>query len=134
MRNIVVLLAIVSVLACPYECAVKLAAAQVMGGDKVAACCDKCRTRETTAPVNDHTPSPPAPDEDGRWCLCEGVVFDPGARSLIDDSVEASLGTWAIGSAKLLNANAPTPNVDCAALPPPLDGRLTRISIRSLLL
>jgi hypothetical protein len=134
MRTLVVLLSIAAVLACPYQCAVKLAAAQGIGVDQKPACCEQCQARETTQQDQNQTPTSPGPDEDGCWCLCEGAVFDAGSRSLVDDSVQVSLWTWASGLAESPDDAAPTPSFDCAGLPPPLDGRLTRIAIHSLLL
>lgn len=134
MRTLVVLLSIASVLACPYACAVKLAAAQAIGNDQRSVCCKQCQARETTAPIQDQAPTSPAPDEDGCWCLCEGAVFDAGSRLLVDDSVQASLWTWVTGPVKAPDVDAPTPGSDFAVSPPPVSGRLMRIAIRSLLL
>ncbi|MFN0018619.1 MAG: hypothetical protein ACKVP0_10190 [Pirellulaceae bacterium] len=133
MRTIVVFLSIASLLACPYECAVKQAAAQACGTGHQPDCCDQCQARETTEPSDSQAP-PPAPNEDGRWCLCDGVVFDVAARPVVDHSFDVSLWTWVCGPAEVLDFAVPMPSVDSASLPPPLDGRLTRIAIHSLLL
>jgi len=134
MRNFVVLLSIASVLACPYECAAKLAAAQTIGSDQRPACCDRCQAHETTVPVKDQTPAPLAPNEDGRWCLCEGAVFDAGSRSVVDDAEQVSLWTWVVSPVEMLENDTPMPSFECVYSPPPLSGRFTRIAIRSLLL
>lgn len=134
MQTVVVFLSIASVLACPYDCAVKVAAAQAMRSDHKPACCKRCRTSETTEPTNNPTPESPAPVEDGRWCLCEGAVLCATARFSVDDSLQVSLWTWVSGTAETLDIATHLPSIDRAELPPPLDGRLTRIAMHSLLL
>lgn len=143
MRSIIVYLAIVALLMCPYDCAVKFAAAQSLGNSDHVACCEKCRVRqlsESPPPCGEgmpveRGPSQPAPSEDGKSCLCEGAVFDATTRSPADAIQEFSLLSWVADSALAPLKAAHTPSVDSAD-PPPNDngGRLTRIVIRSLLL
>ena len=143
MRSIIAYLAIVALLMCPYDCAVKFAAAQSLGNDDHVTCCEKCRARELSEsppssgerlPV-ERGPSQPAPSEDGKSCLCEGAVFDATTRSPADTVLEFSHLSWVADSALAPSVAAHTPSVDRAG-PPPNDegGRLTRIVIRSLLL
>lgn len=134
MRNLVVLLSIAAVLACPYECAVKLAAAQAISSDAKPACCEECEAHRPTTPAGDPTPNTPAPDEDGRWCLCEGAVFDAGARSPVDDSVQVTLWIGSAGLAEFSAISASAPQFERSASPPTMGGRFMRIAICSLLL
>jgi hypothetical protein len=134
MRNLVVLLSIAAVLACPYECAVKLAAAQAIGSDAKAACCEECEAHRPATPTGDPTPNAPTPDEDGRWCLCEGAVFDAGARSLVDDSVQVTLWIGNAGLAEYSAISATAPRFERSTPPPTMAGWPMRIAICSLLL
>lgn len=143
MRTIIVYLAIVALLLCPYDCAVKLAAAESLGNEKQVACCEKCRTREsfeTTSSTDrgspsDPDPARPIPSKDGKSCLCEGAVFDAATRSSADAVLEFSLLlSWAADSAETPSLALFAPSVDRAGLPNEEGGRLTRIVIRSLLL
>jgi hypothetical protein len=143
MRTFIVYLVIVALLVCPYDCAVKLAAAQSPANDDPAGCCEACQAHELSASLMtsderlpaERDPSQPAPSEDGKSCLCEGAVFDVTARSPADAVLECSLLSWAaaVTAVPSLAFSAPSVEVDG----PPLihkGGRLTRIAIRSLLL
>jgi hypothetical protein len=134
MRSLIVLLSITAILVCPHLCAVKYAAAQAMGGDGKPACCDKCEAHRPTTPIDDPARNTPAPDEDGRWCLCEGAVFDAGSRSLVDDSVQVTLWIGNSEFAELSAVSVPAPRFERTTSPQSLDGRSVRIAIRSLLL
>lgn len=143
MRSIIVYLVIAALLMCPYDCALKVAAAQSLGNDDHVACCEKCRVRELSEtpsssgerlPV-ERGPSEPAPSEDGRFCLCEGAVFDATTRSPADTVLEFSLSSWVADVAFAPCPVSFPPSVDRVG-PPPNDegGRFARIVIRSLLL
>jgi hypothetical protein len=142
MRTIIVYLSIVALLVCPFDCAAKLAAAESPGDDARTACCETCRVRELAeAPVSsgrrsngDHDPAQPRPSEDGRFCLCEGAVFDATTRSPAVAMLEFSLLAW-VDLAVTPSLATCAPSADQADLPPnPQGGRLTRITLRSLLL
>lgn len=143
MRTIIVYLAIVALLLCPYDCAVKLAAAESLGNENHVACCEKCRARESSeirsstdrGSPSDPDPAQPIPSEDGKSCLCEGAVFDAATRSSADAVLEFSLLSWVADSAEMPSLALFAPRVNRAGLPPNEEGgRLTRIAIRSLLL
>jgi hypothetical protein len=137
MRTILVYLTIVSLLLCPYDCAVKSAAAQAIGSLDRSACCESCRARataETPNPASERQPQEPTPAEDGRSCLCEGAVFDAAARSSADTSSQVSFWIGAVDSAVTLGLTTPPPSANRVdPLPPHDGGRLTRIAICSLL-
>jgi hypothetical protein len=142
MRTFIVYLAIVALLVCPYDCAAKLASAESPGDDARTSCCETCRGREMTeTPASsgqrsnsDREPAQPRPSEDGRFCLCEGAVFDATQRSPAVAVLEFSLLAWA--DLAVTPPLAPcAPSVDHADPPPNHQGgRLTRIALRSLLL
>lgn len=136
MRNLVVLLSIAAIVLCPYQCAVKWAAAQANRGEAKPACCEECKTHQQTAAEfsEQQTPLAPAPDQEGRACLCAGAVFDAGARSLPDFDAEVLYTTLSLrpGAAHQMALSATA--FDHTLLPPPRDGRLTRIALRSLIL
>ena len=133
MPTVVVILSILSMFACPYNCTVKLASAQSMDGGSIVTCCERCRARETTERSNNETPPSPASDEDGRWCLCGGVVFSVTARVSAEDTLQASLGSWGSDTSELPAIATHLPSVDRTPLPPLLDGRMRRIVLHSLL-
>ncbi len=88
MHSVVVSLLIVGILTCPYECAVKMVAAQESSGVKNS-CCDQCRGRQAgrTQDGKPERDNPPVSDDDGVSCLCEGAVFDVTARQVVDDAI-----------------------------------------------
>ena len=135
MRTLFIYLMIAALLICPYECAVRLAAAQTPGKNAHSACCERCRTHqadESTAPNHERLP---APSEDGRSCLCEGAVFDIAARSPIEPSLQSDLWIEASDSAQTLTHGLSAMSFDRGEWPEAdASGRLTRITIRSLLL
>lgn len=126
---------IAALLICPYECAVRLAAAQTLGNDANSACCERCRARqadESTVPNQERLP---LPSEDGRYCLCEGAVFDAAARSPLEPSLQSILWIEVSDSAQTPMHGLSVTRFDRGQLPPPENaGRLARIAIRSLLL
>lgn len=143
MRTIIVYLAIAALLLCPYDCAAKLAAARSLGSDDHVACCEKCRSRESSetphstgqGSESDRHPARPLPSEDGKSCLCEGAVFDAATRSPADAVLEFSHLSWVADVAVTPSLAIFAPSVDRDGPPPNQQGgRLTRIVIRSLLL
>lgn len=134
MRNLVALFSIACILLCPYQCAVKWAAAQGINNNEKPACCDECQASRTAAPLRQRVPEGPASDQEGRACLCAGAVFDAEARLLPDDNASILLDTWSDRPATTLKIAVATTTYDPTSSPPPLDGRLTRIAMRSLLL
>jgi len=134
MRLVLVILGIASALACPYECALKRAAADTLTGDQTIRCCEQCESRGGDTPADDHVPGAPAPDEDGRWCLCEGAVFGFDARSTMDGSDRASVWIGGSGSSEAVDVATSPPSIEDAAKAPPPVGRQTRIVLHSLLL
>ena len=143
MRTIIVYLAILALLLCPYHCAVRFAASQSLGNENDVACCQKCRERQLSGipsssgerSRSDHCPTQPAPSEDGKCCLCEGAVFNAATRSPAETVLESSLFSW-VGDMALVQCAASFPLSVDRVTPPPNEesGRLTRIVIRSLLL
>ncbi len=143
MRTFIVYLAIVALLLCPFDCAVKLAAAKVQWNNDRVVCCEKCRARELSetpsstgqGSQSDPDPAQPTPSEDGKSCLCEGAVFDATTRSPADAVLEFSLHCWVTDVAETPCLALSAPSVDRAGPPPNEEGgRLTRIVLRSLLL
>lgn len=137
MRTILTYLTIAALLLCPYNCAVGRDA-QTFKDDGHSACCEQCRARETpepVTPVNNESPKQPGPAEDGRFCLCEGAVFDAAARGPSVDSLHASLWTWGGDPAALLGSFLPVVSNDCTGAPSAYNGGLrARIVICSLIL
>ncbi len=136
MRTAVILLSVFSVLACPYDCAMMQAPAQAIEieNDSQPACCKHCQARANNETANHPTPAAPPSDEEGRSCFCEGAVFDVAFRTMVDDTLDVSLWTWVVDAVDVPGISQPVTSVDHDNLPPPVDGRLTRIAIRSLLL
>jgi hypothetical protein len=142
MRTIITYLAIAALLLCPYDCAVKLAAAQASGSETRAACCEECLASERIVKTSDRDGSPadqvpaqPRPSEDGKSCLCEGAVFDATARSAADAAWEFSFLGWVADVAGMPRLGSYPTSVDPTGHPPNREGgRLTRIAIGSLLL
>src|SRR5581483_746904 len=135
MRTFSIYLMIATLLICPYECAVRLAAAQTTGNDANSACCERCHVRqadESRAPNHERLP---APSEDGRCCLCEGAVFDVAARSPLELSLQAFLWIEVSDAAQTPTHGLSVTSFDRGQLSLPEDsGRQARIAIRSLLL
>ncbi len=135
MRTFLIYLMLATLLICPYECAVRLAAAQTPGNDANSACCERCRVRqadESRAPDHERLP---APSEDGRCCLCEGAVFDAAARSPLELSLQSVLWFEVSDSAQTPTHGLAVMSFDRGDwAKAEASGRLTRIAIRSLLL
>lgn len=143
MRSVVVYLAIGTLLLCPYDCAVKQAAAESLGSQQQIPCCQKCRSRDLAVAATasqeqsqrDRTPNQPKPSEDGKSCLCEGVVFDATLRSPAEAILEFSLLAWAADAA-LEPLFAACPPRAATSGPPLMEvgGASMRIALGSLLL
>jgi hypothetical protein len=132
MRSLVAILCLLAVIACPYECAVKRVAAQWAHAVPQAGCCEGCCTRQDDNSSEKDSPQPAAPEDDGIWCVCEGVIFDSSARTLLDDI--AQVGLLPLSDPHLVT----TPEADfgtAQVTEPPfavLDSKSMRISLRSL--
>ena len=137
MRTFIVYLAILALLLCPYGCAVRLAAAQSLGNEN-SVCCEECRAHELSeSPPSggDRNPTQPESSKDGKFCVCEGAVFDATTRSPADAVLEFSLLPWVAVVAVTPSLANFAPSADCADQPTNEDGgKLTRIAICSLLL
>ena len=135
MRILLIYLLIAALLICPYECAVKLATAQLPGNDTNSACCERCRAQHAAEPTEPNHERLPTPSEDGRSCLCEGAVFDATARSPLELSLQSVLWIEARNSAQTPTHGLSVTSFDRDhLLLPESFGRLARIAIRSLLL
>ena len=99
MRSIVVYLAIGTLLLCPYDCAVKQAAAASLGSHQQNPCCEVRVCHLSEQSHRDRAPNQPKPSEDGKSCLCEGVVFDATLRSPAEAILEFSLLAWVADAA-----------------------------------
>jgi len=146
MKAFIVYLMIVALLACPFGCATKLAAAQDHGGSDHGgsdrgSCCEKCQAREVSEqpaiPVErshgHRAPGLPAPTEDGQSCLCEGAVFDVTARSPAESIREFAFLAWmANGSAARSFSRCIPSGKRIDPRPHEIGGRMTRVAIRSL--
>ncbi len=134
MRTFIVYLAIVALLACPYDCAVKYAAAQSVRSEQPIACCNQCQAHESSAgsPAG-QTKHPPKPSDDGKSCLCEGAVFDAAVRSDVEIELQCSLLLWCAEIVVTPSLVSFSPDLEIAG--PPIDevgGRSMRIAMRSL--
>ena len=158
MRSFIVYLAIATLLWCPYNCALKAAAAQSFASCDRTACCDKCRARElakvvaaraitaktitakVTAPADSHETSdspasPNRPSKDGKNCVCEGAVFDAAARFAVDAEQKISLLPWLADDCDLSSSPGFERGFDRVGPLIRLDaGRSLRVSLGSLLL
>jgi hypothetical protein len=140
MHSILVFQAILGVLLCPYDCAVRASVARAPAEDSVSAgCCQHCRMRrlaENDCPAEDRGPSDHQdPSEDSHSCLCEGAIFDATARGPADSLLEASLWALGVDSAQLPELTAPDwITWRTADQPPPEGGRQVRIAVQSFLL
>jgi hypothetical protein len=143
MRSVVVYLAIGTLLLCPYDCAVKQAAAASLGSQQQSSCCEECRARDFAEAASssqeqsqrDRAPNQPKPSEDGKSCLCEGVVFDATLRPPAEAILEFSL-LAGVADAALEPLLAACPLHAATSGPPPLQdwGASMRIALGSLLL
>lgn len=137
MRTIFVYFAIASLLLCPYNCAVKRAAAQAIHSKVPQACCEGCLARPRSmpqAPADQQLPNEPGPAEDGRSCFCEGAAFDAQARMETPDP-QSILWTWVIDPRDTPAASPDQAHGDRVSARPPDEGGLAmRIAFGSLLL
>ena len=158
MRSFIVYLAIATLLWCPYNCALKAAAAQSFASRDRTACCDRCRARELakvvtaraitaraitakdTVPADsrgtsDRPSAPNRPSKDGKHCVCEGAVFDAAARYAVDADLDISLLPWLAHDCDLSSSPGFERGFDRVGPLIPLDaGRSLRVSLGSLLL
>lgn len=132
MRTAFLLFCVFSVLACPYECAVSQALARSVEQRVESKCCEKCAARQLPENTEDQSPASPPGNDDGRACFCDGAVFDVAVRASLDESLEVSLWTW-VATAELNAGNCElSSRLARLDLPPPPQGRLTRIELGSL--
>lgn len=134
MRYVVVALAIVGVLLCPYDCAVRGAScAEPASKEAKRACCAKCRaTAKTSKP---QSPGQEDPRQDGHSCLCEGAVFATTGQQELDFLQLASHLAMAIDVTPEADDGSPVFSINPHERPPrPLSGRLVRIVNVSFLL
>jgi hypothetical protein len=133
-RTFIVYLGIAALLVCPYDCAVKYAAAQSVGGENEIACCERCAAHEAA----EHSPAgsgehQPKPADDGKNCLCEGAVFDGVTRSDVEIVLQCSLLPCIADTAVAPSLVSFSPGLKGGGTP--IDdegGRSMRISMRSL--
>ena len=85
MHAIAVLLLIASILACPYQCTVKLVDAEAPAVQKT--CCEHCQSQRSNACPPGSEQDRPASDDDGVTCFCEGAMFDVASRYALDDAI-----------------------------------------------
>lgn len=134
MHSLIVSLLLSLTLACPYECAIKLAAAQA-SSSKAEVCCENCQARTNVA--HEDAPVPgnlPSSDEDG-WCMCKGVVFDASGQRLFDDAVAFCSEFGFAGQSLLPELLRQDRSLDTSDSPPSHDGGLlVRILNQSFLL
>jgi hypothetical protein len=133
-RTFIVYLSIVAILVCPYDCAVKYAAAQSVGGENQIACCERCAAHRATehspAGSNEHQPKPA---DDGKSCLCEGAVFDGMTRSDVEIVLQFSLSPCVADTAAAPSLVSFSAGLESGGTP--IDdegGRSMRIAMRSL--
>lgn len=128
MRNVVLLLCVFSVLACPHECAIRqVAAACAHSGD----CCQGCYSEHENS-SQDESPQAPRPVEDGLSCFCDGAVFASGCEADLDLDAPAIYVPWSdsdptcelMGRVGVHQSFAPTATT--------LDSKTMRIALRSL--
>jgi hypothetical protein len=143
MRSLIVYLAIAALLWCPYDCALKAAAAQSFANWDRAGCCDNCRERQRASEAamadcrapGDDSSAPERPSEDGKACLCDGAVFDAASRFAVDTDLEISQLPWVADDLGLCSPVGCVQGLDCVGPPPRLEaGRSLRVSLGSLLL
>lgn len=133
MRFFVAILCLFAVAACPYECAVKRVIASCSQEPVRMECCDGCCSEPPSDPNEHGAPSPPAPEEDGIWCVCEGVIYDSSARTLVDDVTLTSFLPPADPVLAAVEIKRPN-RVERASESSPdiLDSKSLRIGLRSL--
>lgn len=134
MRSFIVILNVLGVLLCPYDCAVRTALGKSMTGQSaVPACCAKCRVHQQTNDQN--SPRPDDPRKDGHSCLCEGAVFTTSTHQdlgwlLVDSQLALCIDVPAV-----LGSDAPTSAISPDESPPPhASGRQIRIVMLSLVI
>ena len=133
MRSFVILFTILSLLACPYDCAVKVSAMHLMGV-KQPACCDNCQANKESDSTDHQAPETPTPDKDGHSCLCEGAVFIAADQWQFDDAMSVAIVTVLLGDLDVISIVQPTRTLNSEGHHPPSGGRQTRIVFGSLLL
>lgn len=134
MRTLIVYFALLGILLCPYNCAVRAASKRASINDGLAkTCCEHCRAKRP-AQQNQQNPERPTPSHDGRTCICTGAVFNVSPRTVVDSLLVATHAAPAVDSLARLELPAPESLGDEAERPPLApDGRHLRIVIHSFL-
>jgi hypothetical protein len=134
MRSLVVAFAILGVLLCPYDCAVRAAVgvAPACQGTKKA-CCAKCQGEQSDD--KHQAPGKDDPRKDGHSCLCEGVVFATTAQQELTSLLLTSQAVVAIVVMSDMERDEPSHFTYPDESPPlHLSGREVRIVNLSFLL
>jgi hypothetical protein len=133
MRTFVAILCLATVIACPYECAIRRVAAAYAPGEAIDACCEGCCSEHEDANSSqDESPQAPLPQEDGVHCFCEGALFCSASEADLDLEVQVVFVPWAESAlapklvSRTLVHETLVPNLAI------LDSKSMRIALRSL--
>src|SRR4029079_6963543 len=95
--SLIIYFALVGILLCPYNCAVRAAGKRAPVNEAIAdACCEHCRAREVAK--HPSAPKGSTPTRDGRSCICAGAVFNVSPRTVVDTLLFASHAPPAVNS------------------------------------
>jgi hypothetical protein len=123
---------LIAVLVCPLHCAFGVAQFQQSEVSTAPACCQRCRAK-TPAALPERVPSAPAPDSNGRCCICEGAVLDSPVQFDFGHRLGGALAPWHFPVATLVTpSNPPQLGSQFLSTADPSGGSLLGIALRSL--
>lgn len=132
MRSLLVLFAVVGVLACPYNCAVRAVSTRAWTKEAKTGCCDLCRVKHD---AENQRSSDPTPAQEHRSCVCDGIALESPTRTSIDSLLFSAHWVIANDSALVLDAVMPERTTIDSARPPLFgSGRSMRVSLLSLVI
>ncbi len=135
MRNLFILLCLFSVVACPYECAVKQFALRVSAIEVREACSEGCCSNRKHGHNDEEAPATPTPQKDGLCCVCEGVALASSSSVDLDDLADSVDVAWLSFEFEPVSVVSISSKQDDCALPLlSRDSQSLRIALRSLLI
>jgi hypothetical protein len=132
MRTLVLFLCLFSVIACPYECAIRQVSSVCTQNEAIDECSEGCCAKHGGRSSEGESPTPRLPEEDGLNCFCDGVVFCNGCEADVDLDAQVVFLPWT--NSALTPELAGCVGVNESFAPPlaTLDSKSMRIALRSL--
>lgn len=132
MRNFIVLSCFFSVLACPYQCAIRQVAGAIAKSEASVVCCEGCCTQKNANSSQDESPQPPLPEEDGLSCFCDGTVFCNADQADLSLDTQVIFVPWTDSALTPELLSRTRVQESSASTLETLDSKSMRISLRSL--